>query len=81
MSSQGSSGVRTCSGAAFTSMSGDLLSKEVSTPSASSTKSTPEVASRPTSRMTIEPVREIASTSGRPREEEEDKVAVNYEDL
>ena len=81
MSSQGSSSVRTISGAAFTPMSGDPLSREVSMPNASSTESTPKVASRPVGRRAMEPVRETTSTSGRQSEEEEEEVVVNCGDL
>ena len=69
MSSQRSSSIRIYSGAAFEPMAGDPLSREISTPSASSTKSTLEVISCP------EPVYETASTSGHSSEgEEEDEV-------
>ena len=81
MSSQWSSRVRICSGAAFAPMSGDPLSREVSTTSASSTESTPEVFSRPTGRRVTESVRETATTLGHLREKEEDEVVVSYEDL
>ena len=78
MSSQGSSNVRICSGAAFAPMSNDPLSREVSTPSASSTESAPEVASHPVDRWVAEPVYETTSTSGHFSEEkEEDEVAVS----
>ena len=81
MSSQGSSSVRTISGTAFEPMSGDPLSQEVSTPSASSTESVPEVASRPMDKRAMELARETVSTFGRPDEEENEGVAVNCEDL
>ena len=82
MSSQGSCSVRICSGAAFAPMSGDPLSREVSTSSASSTESAPEVASRPADRRAAEPTRETTSTSDHFSEEEEkNEVAVSCEDL
>ena len=81
MSSQGSSSIRTISGAAFTPMSGDPLPREVSTPNASSTESMLEVISRPVDRRAIEPASETASTLGRQSEEEEEEVAVSYGDL
>ena len=78
MSSQGSNSVRIYSGTTFAPMSGNPLSKEVSTPSASST----EVISRPVDRMVVEPVRETTSISGRFSEkEEEDEVVVSCDDL
>ena len=77
MSSQGGSSVRTCSGVPFTPMSGDSLSREVSTPSTSSTEFAPKVASRPTSRRVTELVRETASTSSRLGKEEKNEVAVS----
>ena len=82
MSSQGSSSVRIYSGTAFAPMSSDPLSREVSTPSASSTESAPKVASHPVDRRVAEPVRETTSTSDHFSEEEEkDEVAVSCEDL
>ena len=82
MSSQGSNSVRVYSGAAFVAMVGDPLSREVSTPSASSTVSTPEVASCLADKGATGPAREMTSTSGRfSKEKEEDEVAVSYEDL
>ena len=81
MSSQGSSSVRIISGAAFVPMSGNLLSREVSTPNTSSNESTPEVASCPVDMRAMEPVREMTSTSGRQSEEEEEEITVNYGDL
>ena len=70
MSSQGTSSVRAISGAVFGPMSGDPLSRDVSTPSASSTKIVPEVASCPADREAVEPkgrscpLRVIRSTIG-----------------
>ena len=82
MSSQGSSSVRIFSRAAFAPLVGDPLSRDVSTPNASSTESAPEVASRPANKRAIEPVRETTSASGRIREEEEeDEVVVCCKDL
>ena len=81
MSSQGSSSVKTILGAAFAPMSGDPLSREVSTPSASFTESVPEVASRPVDMRAMEPARETMSTSGHHDEEEDEEVAVSCEDL
>ena len=72
MSSQGSSSVRIYSGTTFAPMSGDPLSRKVSTPSASSTESAPEVNSRPVDRRAVKPMREMASTSGCFNEEEEE---------
>ena len=63
-------------------MSSDLLFREVSTPSASSTESTPEVAWHPVNIRATEPVREMTSTLGRfNEEEEEEEVLVSCEDL
>ena len=70
MSRQGSSSVKATSGTAFGPMSGDPLSRDVSMPSASSTKSTPEVTSRPVDRGAAEPKQEVVSTSGRQGDEE-----------
>ena len=67
--------------AAFAPMLGDPLSREVSTPNASSTESTLVVASHPVDRRAMEPAREMVSTSGRQSEEEEEEVAVNCGDL
>ena len=64
MSSQGSSSDRAASGAAFRPISGDPLSRDVSTPNASSTKIAPKVASRPVDRGATEPEQEAVSTSG-----------------
>ena len=81
MSSQGSSSARAVFGAAFGPMSGDPLSKDVSTPSAFHTEFAPEVASRPSDREAAEPEQEVVSTSGRQVDEEEEEVAVSYGDL
>ena len=82
MSSQGSSSVRVYSRAAFAALAGDPLSREVSTPSISSMESAPEVTSHPADEGVTRPVSELASTSGRiNEEEEEDEVAVSCEDL
>ena len=97
MSSQGSSSVRVCSRATFAPMSGDPLYREVSEPSTSSTKSTPEVASRPMVRRVMElapkvasrledggamePAQKVASISGRQDDEEVEEVAVSCGDL
>ena len=79
MSSQGSSSVKVLSGAAFAS---DPLSREVSKPNASSTESTPEVASSPADKRVTRTTYEAVSTSGHFSEEEkEDEVVVSYEDL
>ena len=80
MSSQGSSSVRTISRAAFAPMSGDPLSREVSTPNASSTESVPEVA-RPVDKRAMKPVHETVSTSSHPDEEEDEDMTVSCEDL
>ena len=50
-------------------------------PSASSTESVPEVASRPMDRRAMEPTRKTVSTSGRHGEEEDEEVMVSCEDL
>ena len=63
-------------------MSGDPLSREVFMPSASSTESALEVASCLVDGRATELVRGMTSTSGRfSEQEEEDEVAVSYEDL
>ena len=80
MSSQGSSSARVTSGTTFRPMSGDPLYREVSTPSASSAESVPEVASRRIESEAAEPERETTSTSGLQVEEEEE-VAVSCSDL
>ena len=64
MSSQGSSSVRAASGTVFRPISGDPLSRDVSTPNASSTEPAPEVASRPVDKGAVEPEQEAVSTSG-----------------
>ena len=81
MSSQGSSNVTICLGVAFPPMLGDPLSREVSMPSTSSTESAYEIASCPVGRRVMELVHEMVTTLGCLGEEEEDEVAVNYEDL
>ena len=81
MSSQGSSSARAVSGTAFGPMSGDPLSRDVSTPSTSSTKSVPKVASHPVDREAAEPKQEAVSTSGRQVNDEAEEVAVSYGDL
>ena len=80
MSSQGSSSVRATSGAAFGPMSGDPLSMDVSTPSASSTEPTSEVTFRPVDRGAVEPEHEAVSTSGH-LDDMEEETAVNYGNL
>ena len=62
MSSQGSSSITAISRAAFAPMSGDPLSREVSTPNASSNESTLEVASSLVDRGAMEPARYTTST-------------------
>ena len=62
-------------------MSSDPLSREVSMPSTSSSESTLEVTSSPAGRRVTEPVHDMETTSSRLREEEEDEVTVNCEDL
>ena len=82
MSSQGSNSVRVYSRADFATMAGDPLSREVSTPSTSSTEFVPEVASRPVDKGATGLAREIVSTSSYFREEEdEDEVMVSCEDF
>ena len=80
MSIQGSSSVRVASGTAFGPMSGDPLSRDVSTPSASSTEPAPEVASYPVDRGAAEPKQEAVSTSGRQGDVEKE-IAVSCGDL
>ena len=80
MSSQESSSVRAVSGTAFRPMSGHPLSRDVSTPSASSTESAPKVAHHPVDRGAAEPEQEAVSTSSR-QGDGEDKVAVSCGDL
>ena len=81
MSSQGSSSARAVSGTAFGPMSTDPLSRDVSTPSASSTESAPEVASHPTDKEAAEPEQEAVSTSGRQVDDEAEEVVVSCGDL
>ena len=70
MSSQRSNSVRAASGIVIGPMTNDPLSRDVSTPSTSSTEFAPEVASRPTDRGVVEPEQEVVSTSGRQGDEE-----------
>ena len=65
MSSQGSSSVRAASWAAFRPISGDPLSRDVSTPSASSTEPVPKVTSLLVDRRAAEPEQEAVAISGR----------------
>ena len=81
MSSQWSSSARIVSGTAFGPMSSDPLSKDVSTPSASSTESAPEVVSRRTDQEAAKLVQEAVSTSGCQTDDEVEEVTVNYDDL
>ena len=81
MSSQGSSTVSAVSGAVFGPMSSDPLYKDVSTTSASHTKSTPEVTSRPSAREAAALVQEVVSTLGRQVDDKVKGVAVSYGDL
>ena len=81
MSSQGTNSVRVISRTAFGPMSGDPLSRDVSTPNASFTESAPEVASRRTAREAAEPEQEAISTSGRQVDDEAEEVAVSCGDL
>ena len=81
MSSQGSSSARVVSGTAFGPMSTDPLSRDVSTSSASSIESAPEVASHPMDREAAEPKQEAVSTSGRQVDDEEEEVVVSCGDL
>ena len=55
MSSQGSSSVRAASGVVFKAMSGDPLSRDVSTPNAFSIDPALEVVFRPTDKGDTEP--------------------------
>ena len=80
MSSQGSSSVRAASGAAFGPMSGDPLSKDISTPNASSTDLAPKVAFCPVDRGAMEPEQEAVSTSGR-LDDVEEEITVSCGDL
>ena len=81
MSSQGSSSARAVSGIAFRPMSDDPLSRDVSTPSASSTESALAVASRHADREAAEPEREAVSNAGRLVDDKEEEVAVSCGDL
>ena len=82
MSSEVSSSVRATSGAAFGPMSGDPLYREVSTPSASSAESVPEVALHRMESEAARPKMEAASTLGRLVEiDDEEEVAVSCGDL
>ena len=74
MYSQGISSIRAASGPAFGPMSGDPLSRDVSTPGASSTDPAPEVASRPVDRGAVELEQEAVSTLSRLDEVEEETV-------
>ena len=80
MSSQGSSSVKAASGADFGPISNDPLSRDVSTPSASSTETTPEVASRPVEKGATKSEQDAVSTSGCQGDAEEE-VAVSCGDL
>ena len=63
-------------------MSGDPLSRDVSTPNASPTKSAPEVASHLADREAPElHEQEVVSTLGRQVDDEADEVAVSCGDL
>ena len=64
MSSQGSSSIRATLGTAFSPISGDPLSRDISMPSASPIESAHEVASYPVDRGLAEPGQEAMSTSG-----------------
>ena len=82
MSSQGRSSTRATSGTIFGPMSSDPLYKEVSTPSACSVESIPEVASRQRESEVGELEREAASTSRcRADVEGDEEVAVSCGDL
>ena len=82
MSNQRSRSVRVFSGVVFATFAGDPLSKEVSIPSISFTESAPKVTSCPVDEGVTRPAHELASTSSRiSEEEEEDEVAVSYVDL
>ena len=80
MSSQGSSSVRVALGDAFGPISGDPLSRDVSTPSASSSDPTLEVIFRLVDRGAAKPEQEAVSTSGR-LDDAEEEIAVSYGDL
>ena len=81
MFSQRSSRAKVVFETAFRPMSGDPLSKDVSTPSASSTESAPEVASQRTDGEAAEPEQETVSTLGRQVDDEAEEVAVSCGDL
>ena len=81
MSSQGSSSAKAVPRTAFGPLSGDPLSRDVSTSSTSSTESAPEVAS---SRVVVEaagPEREAVSISERRVDDGVEEVAVSCGDL
>ena len=59
-------------------MSGDPLSRDASTPSASSTESVLKVASQRADEEAAKPEREAVSTSGRQVDDEAEKVVVSY---
>ena len=81
MSNQGSSSVRVVTGTTFMPMSSDPLSREVSTPSTSSTESTPKVAFRFATKGAVKPAQEVVCTSGRQSEGEAEEIAVSCGDL
>ena len=81
MSSQGSNSTRAVSGTAFGPMSGDPLSRDVFTPSASSIEFAPEVALYPMGMEAAEPEQEAVSTSGRQVDDKAVEVAVSCGDL
>ena len=62
-------------------MSGDILSRDISTPSASSTESAPEVTSPRVGGEAAELEQEVVSTSGHQVNDEAEKVAVSCGDL
>ena len=62
-------------------MSSDPLSRDVSTPSASSIESVPEVASQHMDRKAAEPEREVVSTSRCQVNDKEDEVAISCGNL
>ena len=62
-------------------MSGDPLSRDVSTPSASSTESAPEVTSRCAGKEAAELEQEVVSTSGCQVDDEVEEVAVSCDEL
>ena len=62
-------------------MSGDPLSREVSTPSTSSNEFALEVVSRPVVKGAMEPALEAVSTSGSQSEEEVEEIGVSCGDL